>query len=225
MQSTEFDLISDLNLKPGDDFDWTNKTTSLYCVVAGNISSYLEVTKKVLTHLSKLYVKVFYIDGTLEHTINKHFSSTITILTNFCSSLKNVIFLHDNVSILNGIAIIGCNGWFNAKWDGEEKLASILNFHDVVYLSKTIKQLQRYNDVRNIFVVSNSVPKGEDLAPTLDKLYVDLTFSLMYDTEYKVTNWAFGSLFKMVNTVVDGINYNNNGKFNLEPYWLKKIIL
>jgi hypothetical protein len=31
-----FDLISDLNLSPNDSFNWENKATSLYCIIAGN---------------------------------------------------------------------------------------------------------------------------------------------------------------------------------------------
>ena len=33
-----FDVISDLNLKRNDSFNWENKATSLYCILSGNIS-------------------------------------------------------------------------------------------------------------------------------------------------------------------------------------------
>ena len=39
MQDIGFDIISDLNLQPDDSFNWENKATSLYCIVAGNNSS------------------------------------------------------------------------------------------------------------------------------------------------------------------------------------------
>ena len=34
-----FDIISDLNLSIDDTFTWEDKPTSLYCIVAGNVSN------------------------------------------------------------------------------------------------------------------------------------------------------------------------------------------
>jgi hypothetical protein len=61
-----FDLISDLHLGPHETFDWTDQATSPVCVVAGDISRDIEVTKETLEHLGKCYQAVFYIDGNNE---------------------------------------------------------------------------------------------------------------------------------------------------------------
>ena len=61
------DLISDLNLSVTDQFDWTGKSTSLFCVVAGNVSDDLTVVDRVIGHLNEVYRGVLYIDGSLEH--------------------------------------------------------------------------------------------------------------------------------------------------------------
>ena len=48
-----FDVISDLNLDAEDSFDWEGKATSLYLIIAGNISSDLRVIHQTLVHLSR----------------------------------------------------------------------------------------------------------------------------------------------------------------------------
>ena len=64
-----YDIISDLNLTEESVFDWEGKPTSLYCIVAGNVSSDIHVLYKTIKHLSTLYQGVFFIDGFLENTI------------------------------------------------------------------------------------------------------------------------------------------------------------
>ena len=52
---------------------------------------------------------------------------------------------------------------------------------------------------------------------------IPLDITLFADTEHKVTHWAFGTHGKIVDTVVDNINYVNNPKLNKNPYWAKRI--
>ena len=72
-----FDYISDLFLSPDESFNWENKATSLYCIVAGNISSDLRTLYQTLAHLGKHYQGVFYIPGILEYET----TDSITIRT------------------------------------------------------------------------------------------------------------------------------------------------
>ena len=60
MQDIGFDVIGDLNLSINDSFNWENKATSLYCIVAGNISTNLRVVRQTLLHLGQFYQGVFY---------------------------------------------------------------------------------------------------------------------------------------------------------------------
>jgi hypothetical protein len=45
----------------------------------------------------------------------------------------------------------------------------------------------------------------------------------MADTEHKVSNWAFGTYKKNVDTVINDINYVTNPYYKLNPYWAKRI--
>ena len=78
MNTIGFDLISDLNLYPEDSFNWEGKATSLYCIIAGNISEDLRTIKQTLSHLSKFYQGIFYTLGSLEY----HNTSDIVKRTN-----------------------------------------------------------------------------------------------------------------------------------------------
>ena len=63
-----FDLISDLHLETWDqEFDWSNRATSHYCVVAGDISQDRKSALHCLKKLGQSYQAVFYIDGNDEH--------------------------------------------------------------------------------------------------------------------------------------------------------------
>ena len=55
MQDIGFDVISDLNLSAEDSFNWEGKATSLYCIVAGNVSSDLRTVLQTLTHVGRFY--------------------------------------------------------------------------------------------------------------------------------------------------------------------------
>ena len=114
-----FDVISDLYLESFDSIDWSPKVTSLFCVVAGNVSADHTVLEKFLIHLSGLYRGVFFIDGDLEHdTFNGEFYSSYKSMSNIADSIDNVFFLHENIVILEHVVLIGSNGWtsFGKFW-------------------------------------------------------------------------------------------------------------
>jgi hypothetical protein len=223
-----FDVISDLNLSENDTFIWEDKPTSLYCIVAGNISDDLAMVQTVLDILGNCYQGVFFIDGALEH-------STVIIrekrnkeIEDICKPLKNVIYLHDNVVVLNEIAIVGVNGW-HGNYTPKNKMAEIelicAGYQDVSYLCSTVHRLQLHSEVKHIIVVSSCVPT--------EKLYYGeqpnmhdtgpVTDALEYDTEKKISHWVFGTYGKIVDTVMDNINYLNNPCNGRNPYYAKRI--
>ena len=67
-----FDVISDLFLTPEESFNWEGKATSLYCVIAGNISNDVKVITQTLRHLSRFYQGIFYIDGYHEQLVGPY---------------------------------------------------------------------------------------------------------------------------------------------------------
>lgn len=224
-----FDLISDLNLTKEDQFSWEGKPTSLYCIVAGNISNDLEVVKSVLTGLSKIYHGVFYISGFLEETLDSKIN--VREITKICKKMKNVAYLHNNVVIVDGVGIIGINGWYGTVEIQPEDVINdnkltTLNYEDIIYLRTTIEKLQLHLDVKKIIVVSNCTPLEElffgEVPNIIDSL-ISPQLTLISDLEGKISHWVYGGNKKIVDTNLNGINYINNSSFRKEPYWPKRI--
>lgn len=221
-----FDIISDLNLTSQDTFDWEGKPTSLFCIVPGNISSDITVLYKTLKHLSLHYKGVFFIDGSLENP-DAHFTdSRIKDLAKIGNVFSNIVYLHNNVVIADGIALIGINGWeekstLNTSMDLFQIKAN--RYDDIMYLEKTLERLQLHVDIKKIVVVTNCVPSKQLY---FNDEYVDDLFPIdvIYtDTESKLSRWVFGTSDKMVDTVVDGVKFVNNPKHDKNPYYPKRI--
>ena len=139
-----FDVISDLNLDAEDEFDWDGKATSLYLIIAGNISNDLRVVHQTLFHLSRFYQGVFYIAGSSEHESMHFVKHRHGELTKLCRAISNVAYLYNHVVIINGIAILGCNGWYGNKIEMEldselEKLhLHAQHLEDIQYLGLSL---------------------------------------------------------------------------------------
>ncbi len=223
-----FDIISDLNLKEGEVFDWEGKPTSLFCLVAGNISSDLTTVLKVLHHLSTQYQGVFFIDGSLEAQDPYVKDDRVDMLGKLSERVRNVVYLHNNDVVVDGVAIVGINGWYknfetNSASDEMQLQANFLD--DLLYLQKTIERLQLHVDVRKIIVVSNCVPSnklyfGEEVGP-LSSITLDNVESS--DTENKISHWVYATHGKIVDTMFNSINYVNNPKHDRNPYHAKRI--
>ena len=225
-----FDVISDLNLTSEESFNWEGKATSLYCIVAGNVSEDLRTIHQTLAHLGRFYQGVFYISGSLEEK-NTESDKRNREIAKVCRSIKNVAYLHNHVVIVDGVAIVGVNGWFG-NYESVDLISDIrtssMNYEDVTYLQSTIEKLQLHMDVKKIIIASHCVP-GEALYfgenPSEIEDLVALQHALISDTESKVCSWVFGSYSKVVDTNIDGINYVNNSYFKRSPYWAKRIVV
>lgn len=220
-----FDILSDLRLDPNETFNWENKATSLYCVLAGNVTHNMRTLWQTLGHLSKFYQGIFYIPGPLEYISGDDVEKRTADIQQIVSRVPNVALLHQHVVIVDGIAILGCNGWedYNPNF---QHLITSLRLDDVAYLNKSIDRLQRHIDVKKILVVSSAVPKKElyfGLIPPSAEDTIHLDFALGNDTEHKVSHWAFGTTEKIVDTTISNINYINNPYFRKLPYWPKRI--
>jgi hypothetical protein len=224
-----FDLISDLHLSPEDSFNWENKATSLYCVIAGNISSDVRTIVQTLAHLSRFYQGIFYIPGYLEYEDTLDVQSKTSEIVKICGKIKNVAVLQNRIVIIDGVAILGCNGWYgNATSEDPEFENDLITekYNDLMYLKNGIEKLQRHLDVKKIMVVTNSVPSkkfyfGEEPESAMDEVSPNMVLSV--DVEAKITHWAFGTYKKIVDTTIDNINYINNPYLKLNPYWAKRI--
>lgn len=224
------DLISDLYLTETDEFDWTGKATSLFCVVAGNVSDDLDVLRRTLDHLSNNYHGVFFIDGSLEHTELQNYENRLLQIKEICDSLNNVVYLHNHVVILNNIAFIGSNGWYGnrplLKEIEDEDYVLAYRTADLAYLSNSVKRLQHNMEVKRIVMVTNSLPNRQMAfnSPHIEvppELYPSL--SLIFDETHKIRTWLFGAGGIPVDVAVDRIHYANNPAQTNMLYWPKRI--
>lgn len=224
-----FDVISDLRLGPEDSFNWEGKPTSLYCLVAGNVSSDVRTIFQTLAHLSKLYQGVFYIPGTLEYQDVEDITVRTEHILNVCSKIHNLAALHHNVVLIDGVAILGANGWgeqpdtYSFKKQIEVDAARL---EDAAYLHKGIEKLQMHLDVKKIIIITSAVPNRElffGQEPKFLDYTIPLQTALISDTENKVSHWVYGTYDKDVITNIGYINYINNSYLNKNPYWAKRI--
>lgn len=226
------DLISDLNLGKTDQFDWTGKPTSLFCIVAGNVSPDYNKVKEVLEHLGSIYRGVFYIDGNLEHPDLTLYEENIKRLTEICKPITNVIYMHNHVIIVNEVAFVGANGWFGKDFEALDeaerlKLDSIQN-EDLAYLSNTLRNLQLHRDAKKIVIISNSIPSEHLLYNSNqpeDLHGVEPGLSLIMDTDHKVSHWLYGGTSIVGDLWHDNRRYVNNPMVDGQPYWPKRITI
>jgi len=241
MQMT-FDLISDLHLGPHETLDWMGRATSPICIVAGDISRDVEVVRETLEHLGKCYQAVFYIDGNNEHRYNLDvIEQSYSILEHAITDIPNVVFLQNNCVIINGVAIIGTNGWWTWDFDCniDEQQCKLwwtdvmktnyntttdiesFAFDDVAYLTNSVKKLQKHSDVKRIVVVTHTVPAmdliSHDVSITdtyeFNKMgNSHMSLVLDEDTENKIDTWCFGHYHNSVDRNINGVRYVNNCK-------------
>jgi len=221
-----FDLLSDLNLDSGDDFDWSEKVTSLYCLVPGNISHDLDTVFQILSHLSELYQGVFYVPGNLEYKSSTDFRARTTELLTLTKKLPRVSMLYHHVVVIDGVAITGINGWSldNPEDMDIRHLSSRLD--DIMYLNKAVTKLQTHLDVKTILILSSCTPKkdlyfGKIPDHAQKQMYPD--YCLEHDTEHKVKIWAYGGTNQLSDAIIKDVHYYSNPKVDFAPYWAKRI--
>jgi len=248
-----FDLISDLHLETRDSFNWGGQPTSQCCVVAGDISKNVDDTVSCLKHLGECYNKVIYIDGNAEHRWKyTDLGSSYQTLTTELQDIPNVIFLQDNMVIINGVAIIGTNGWWSYDFDPNLEFDESVKYtvdrynislddaitlrtiaiSDANYLANTVNRCQTMPDIRKIVVVTHTVPQ-EQLVSSDPDFVSDYQYNLLgnsyikqileQDTERKIDTWCFGHYHKDVDSVINDIRYVNNCLGEKGSTWGKSV--
>jgi predicted phosphodiesterase len=126
-----FDLLSDLHLDTWTDrFDWTHKATSPYCILAGDVASDRKLLLQTLRHLGQCYQAVFYIDGNEEHSMYwGRLSQSYQQLEQKIKNIPNVVYLQDNVVIVNGVAILATNGWWAFDFDDKQDVDEVVAWY------------------------------------------------------------------------------------------------
>ena len=238
--SFSFDLISDLHVESWTNVDWASMATSIYCVVAGDVARDRDILVSTLTKLGQCYAGVFYIDGNEEHKdymedLEHSYSNIILAI----GSIPNVIYLQNNVVIINGVGILATNGWwtydFGPDMDYEQALiwyrdyAGITDgaaraiigvaYHDAAYLMNSVRRLQTHHEVKKLVIVSHTVPAPWIVEHDLDLVDTwrfnstgnrHLQLVLDEDTENKIDTWCFGHYHKSVDQYRGKIRYISN---------------
>ena len=235
-----FDLISDLHRESWSHFDWTGQPTSPYCVVAGDIARDRALVIDTLEHLSECYKAVFYIDGNDEHKdYYEDLGKSYVELNALIENIPNVVYLQDNVVVVNGVAILATNGWWSYDFDPNlevdqsiawlqekeqitQSAANSINgvgYHDAAYMINSVCKLQKQNDIKAIVMVTHTVPSPWIISHDLELIDTwrfncmgnnHINRALAEDTEHKIKAWCFGHYHKPVDTVVNGVRYVNN---------------
>lgn len=255
MMQFSFDLISDLHVETWPvNFDWAGMPTSQICVVAGDIAKNRDVVINTLDNLASAYQNVIYIDGNEEH---KFYMTELQDSQDHLSALikkrKNVIGLQEQVAVVDGVAFIGCNGWWTYDFDQPESYDDTkhwfvkeynvdmqiacqieeLAMQESSYLINSVKKLQTHNDVQQIVIVSHTVP-----FPSLIEHDIELQGShilncsgnsyvakvLDYDTEAKISTWCFGHYHGgEIDTYVKGVRFVNNPRGRGNTKWCRSV--
>ena len=223
-----FDLIGDLNLDPEENFNWEGKATSLYCLVAGNVSEDLRTVQQTLSHLSRFYQGIFYVPGLLEYKTSATHESRTREIVQLVKRLPKVALLYHHVVIIDGVAILGANGWSADNPDDIDMQLIKSRLDDIAYLNKSVAKLQTHGDVKRILVLTACIPHkqlyfGKVPDHVDDHIYPDYCFQS--DTEMKITHWAFGGSNTTTNTVYRGVTYINNPYTKKAPYWPTRVSL
>ena len=181
-----FDLISDLHLESwNEELNFSGQATSPVCVVAGDVARDHTLVKKFLKHLSECYAAVFYIDGNDEHRFQLgDLGASYSKLNQAIRRIPRVTYLQDNVVVIDGVAILGTNGWWGFDLDESidsegskqwmknryearhpEVVVDTQMIHDAsrtdaAYLVSSIQRLQTHQDVKKIVIVTHTVPEA-----------------------------------------------------------------
>jgi len=166
----------------------------------------MRTVTQTLVHLSQQYQGVFFTPGMLEYESADEINSRTSELVTLAQKVPNIVILHHNIVIVDGVAIIGSNCWETAHEPGTSISIDDLKYNqyrldDMGFLHKTIEKLQRHLDVKKIVIVTNGVPNencyfGE--VPEYVARQTPLDTVLNADSESKVTHWVYGSYNKPV---------------------------
>ena len=245
-----FDLISDLHIETWDSFDWGGQATSPYCVVAGDVCRDRALLVDTLTHLGQCYPGgVFYIDGNDEHRYQMDkIGTSYYDLNRQIKNIKNVVYMQDNVVIVNGVGFLATNGWwtydFDPNLDFEQSLAFVRDrygmtdsaardivgvaYRDAAYLMNSVKKLQTHHEVQAIVIISHTVPGPWLASHDLDLIdtwrfnslgNIQMGRVLLEDTESKIKTWCFGHYHKPVDQDYMGVRYVSNPQGRGDTEW------
>lgn len=233
------------------------KTDSPYLIIAGDIGDELLYSIEYLNEISKYYEYILFVDGNHEHVdiypnlyekkyinnlIDNH---KILYLSNTPYKIKNTIFIgvcgwwdYNNSDLET---IDKCHNYFD-NWikhftleDSKKFINNVINksIEEIEYLDSNIKKYMNDDSVKNIVIVTHTLPTKEffdedknkiELATECNSKFENL---LKYD---KISHWIFGHTHTQWEKKINNIEFicNPRGRpedYNREIYKLKQIII
>jgi hypothetical protein len=249
-----FDLISDLHVETWDDlFNWEGMPTSMMAVVAGDVSRDRELLVRALENLTEQYKLVIFVDGNDEHRYGlENLAESYSSLKDELAHLENFYYLQNNVVVIDGIAFLGCNAWWTYDFDNAESydeskeyfterycvsmeaanLVEAQAYQDVKHMLEQVKKLQTHPDVKEIVLVTHTVPdvslvqhdidlEGTHLLNCTGNRLINKVF--LEDTESKIHTWVFGHYHGDVDQVLHGVRFVNNARGRGNTPWSKNV--
>lgn len=231
------DVLSDLHVDRWDKkIEWEGLPSSFVAVIAGDVSTDIDISYKTVVEIAKYYRHVIFVDGNHEHANSIGISNNNKKLHEKFSTHSNITFLYKNTIVLDDVAFVGANGWWSydfsddSRTDCFEKLLhegwpkEILfeQFEQAQQDSLNVRQIVELFDkdpaVRKIVLVTHTVPSSDfryisnnDIAPNYGRngsIFMNQVFTKNLNN--KICTWIFGHVHKSYDIVKDGIHYVSN---------------
>lgn len=222
-------------------------------VVAGDICDDLNQAIEYIDHVSQYYEKVLYVDGNHEHISQYPELYSTNYIYELILSKKNpkLVYLAKENYIVEDTCFVGCNGWWNYSTNKFDHLdyfdevetepiskEMIKKFHQnvkkkaenqAILLHKNIVLLNDNKNIKNIIIVTHSVPINIFLNPKNVDLEVNTSFEKVKGCP-KISHWLFGHCHEQVTKKSRHIDYISNPRgrpndYNRIIYCSKSILI
>lgn len=243
------DLISDLHTDELALPNWSDQATSPFCIIAGDVARDRTNLKNTLSHLSRCYQQVFYIDGNEEHReYIGDLDDSYDRLTDTVSSINNVVYLRNDIVVINGVALVAANGWWTFDFESSHNIDATIRWYcdyvnisrqqalkiiehaqsDTMYLINSIKKIQIHTDVHSVVMITHSLPcywlVSHDIALAGSERMncvgnQDLSQVFGVDLQNKIKLWCVGHYHMSLDRELNGVHYVSNVRGRFGSAW------
>ena len=187
----QFDLISDIHLDywTQNIKDWKGLGTSLYCVVAGDISRNPRLSAGFLRHLSDCYRQIMFVDGNHEHNSKySQIEDNEEEMNELLRKIDNVTYLANSSCVIDNTAFIGTNGWwtfdFSERLGNASRLESMEAYcrkegktmreaidlwtvaqDQAEFMAEVVGSMQNDHNIDEIVIITHTVPRTNIVSP------------------------------------------------------------
>ena len=229
-----------------------------YLIVAGDISDNLLCSIEYLNEISKYYEKILFVDGNHEHVNVYPKLYSAKYINSLVESNNKLVYLANSPYIIDKTVFIGACGWWDYnnsdsetidknhnyfdEWiphftlkDRENFINNVINksIEEIEYLDNNIKKYMNDVSVKNIVIVTHTLPKAFFFDDDKDKIELSTEYNTKFENllKYdKITHWIFGHTHTYWDKKINNIQFycNPRGRpedYNREIYKLKQITI